>query len=382
MPRSPDLRPLAPVFDADVHLHELDADLAPYFELPWRRVLEEGGLVREGARNVTGERLLDYPGYSPLTPYDPILGELPAEPPHRITGPDVLRADLDARGVAGALVFTGRLLRAATSNDPRYVAMLQRAYNRLLAERWVDPRKGIYAAIMAAHQVPEEAAEEIARYAADPGFAAVYLPTAGNYPLWGDRAHEPIFAAARDAGLPVVLQGGLTIHTVFPYELHHLPTALAKQALSQPFGALANLTSLIANGVLARYPDLKVVVNDAGLGWLPFLIERLDHFYPYLKDQVPHLDRPPSEDVRRQVYLTTHPLGDDRAFAAACVAALGVEHVLYGSDWPHFDADAPDQARALPLSGEAKRKVLGDNAREVFRLMAPASRSPRADAES
>ena len=61
---------------------------------------------------------------------------------------------------------------------------------------------------MAANQVPEEAAAEIHHYAGRPGFAAVYLPMAGNYPLWGDRMYRPIFAAAEAAGLPVVLQGG------------------------------------------------------------------------------------------------------------------------------------------------------------------------------
>jgi uncharacterized protein len=358
------------VFDADVHIHELDADLAPYFELPWRRVLEEGGLVREGARNVVGERLMDYPGYSPFTPYDPILGELPSEEPARLTSPDLLRTNLDQRDVGAALVFTGRLLRAATSTDEAYVAMLQRAYNRMLAERWIDPRRGIYGAIMAANQVPEEAAREIERYARVSGFAAVYLPTAGNYPLWGDRTYEPIFTAAAAAGLPVVLQGALTIYTVFPYQLHHLPTALAKQALSQPFGALANLVNLLTSGVLARHPALKVVFNDVGIGWLPFAMARLDHFYGYLKDEVPDLDLQPSEYVRRQVYLTTHPLTEaaDPAFLRACLDALGADHVLFGSDAPHFDADSPSKVLDLALPDDVKRKILGANARGLFRL--------------
>lgn len=354
------------VFDADVHVHELDAELAPYFEEPWRRVLEQGGLVREGARNVRGERITDYPGYSPLTPYDPILSEAPTELPHRITSPEVLRADLDARGVEGALVFTGRLLRAAQSGDHNYLGVLMRAYNRLLTERWLDPSQGIYGAIMAANQLPEDAAEEIERYAATPGFIAVYLPMAGNYPLWGDRSYEPIFAAAAANDLPVVLQGGLTIHTVFPYQLHHLPTALAKHTLSLAFGAMANLVSLVAGGVLKRYPSLKVVVNDAGLGWLPYVVERLDHFYPYLKVELPENDRPPGEDIHRQVYLTTHPLGDDDAFTVAALNAIGAGHVLYGSDWPHFDADPTSKVLSLPISEEAKAGLLGENARGVF----------------
>lgn len=356
------------IFDADVHLHELDADLAPYFEQPWRRVLEAGGLAREGARAIKEERFLDVPGYSPRTPYDPILGAFPEPEPHRLTSAELLRADLAARGIDAALVFPGRLLRAATSNDYHYLVALQRAYHRYLAERWVNPEQGIYGAIMAVNQAPEEAAEEIARYAGRPGFVAVYLPMAGNYPLWGDRQYEPIFAAAEQANLPVVLQGALTVHTVFPYQLHHVQTALAKQVLSQPFGAMANLVSLATTGTLARHPHLKVVINDAGLEWLPLILQRLDYFYPYLQDEFPDFAVPPADRLRRQIYLTTHPLTGDSAFTAACIDAIGVDHLLFGSDYPHFDAAAPTHIDALPISREAKAKILGENAQTVFRL--------------
>ncbi len=360
------------IFDSDVHLHELDDDLAPYFDEPWHRVLEAGakGVAREGARTPRGERFLDVPGYSALTVYDPILGELPTEEPRRLTSADLLRADLDARGVDAGLVFPGRLLRAAQSNDWDYLSALGRAYNRYLAERWVEPARGIYAAILTLNQLPDESAEEIDRYASVPGFAAVYLPLAGNNPLWGDRSYEPIFAAAEAAGLPVVLQGALTVHTVFPYELHHVPTALAKQVLSQPFGAMANLVSMVTNGVLARHPGLKVVVNDAGLAWLPATLERLDHFYPYLRDEVPFLEDPPSEAVRRQVYVTTHPLGGraNLPFLLACLEAIGLDHVLFGSDAPHFDETSLKQIQELPLGSTVTEQILALNARAVFRL--------------
>ena len=357
------------VVDADVHIHEINSDLAPYFDPPWRRALEEDSLRSGGARAIGGERFLDYPGYSPLSAFDPILGPLP-EDPHRITSADVLRTDLDRRGVDAAVIYTGRLLHAATSNDYDYAAALGRAFNRCLAERWVDPPRGVYAAIMAVNQGPEEAAEEIRRYAGQPGFVAVYLPSAGNYPLWGDRDYDPIFAAAEDANLPVVLQGAFTIHTVFPYQLHHLPTALAKQTLSQAFGALANLISMVTTGVLTRFPRLRIVFNDAGIAWLPLAMARLDHYHRYLRDEVPFLESRPSDQVRQRVYLTTHPLEgtDNPSFLVSCLEAIGFDHVLFGSDWPHFDAGSPQQILDLPLSDEAKRGILVENARALFAL--------------
>jgi predicted TIM-barrel fold metal-dependent hydrolase len=279
----------------------------------------------------------------------------------------MLRADLAQRGTSAAVIFTGRLLNAAMTNDYEYAAALGRAYNRCLAERWIDPSSGIYGTIMAVNQVPEEAAQEIERFAKTKGFVAVYLPSSGNYPLWGDKCYAPIFAAAQEAELPVVVQGTLTVHTVFPYQMHHLPTALGKQALSQLFGAQANLVSLVVSGTLAQFPRLKVIFNDAGIGWLPVLLGRLDHYYPYLRKEVPFLDDRPSEIIRRQVYLTTHPLdGLDPALLRACLESLGYDHVLFGSDWPHFDAGHPDQIRDLPIPADAKELVLGGNARALF----------------
>lgn len=363
----------APIIDADVHIHEPDADLAPYLEMPWRRALEAGP-TSQSQRNARGERIFDTPGYYPLTPYDPMLGDFPEEEPHRVTSPDLLRSDLDGRGIDAAIVFTGRLLNAASTNDLAYAEALARSYNRYVAERWVAPARGIYAAIMAANQASIDAAREIERYAALDGFAAVYLPMAGNYPLWGDRSHDPIFAAAQEAGLPVVLQGATTVATVFPYQLHHLQSALAKQALSQPFGALANLTNMVATGVFARFPRLRVVVNDAGVGWLPLLLDRLDHFHPYLREEAPSLDPRPSDHLRGRVFVTTHPVrGADPTVLAACIQALGIPNVLFGSDWPHFDADSPDDVRALPLSDDATRQILGANALALFRLRAVAA---------
>lgn len=358
------------VIDADVHIYERDGDLAPYFDQPWRQVLEQGGLTREGARNVTAERFLDLPGSSPRTIYDPILVPLPTSEPVRLATADALRADLDRRGIDAAIIFTGRLLRAATSNDYHYISALQRAFNRYLAERWVDPSRGIYAAIMAANQLPEEAADEISCFARVPGFVAVYLPLAGNYPLWGDRGYDPIFAAAQAADLPVVLHGTTTVHTVFPHELHHLPTALAKQTLSQAFGAIANLVNLVTSGVVARFPRLQVVVADAGLAWLPLVRTRLDHYFPYLRDEAPFLEPRPSEAIRRQVYLTTHPLEGvaSPSLFAAFLEEIGPDHLLFGSDWPHFDATTPEQIRQLPISDESRRQILGANARALFRL--------------
>jgi len=351
-----------PIFDCDVHIHEHPPDLAPYIEQPWRRVLET---------MTVNERWLDVPGYSPLTALDPLLGDFPGPPPHHITSAGGLRADLDARGVSAALIFTDYWIGIAGTQDEPYATAVMQAYNRYLRERWVDPARGIYAPVMAVPQNPAAAAAEIERYADVPGFAAVWLPAGSMWPIWGDRLYDPIMAAAEAAGLPCVLMHGTVVGNLFPYQLNNYDTALAKQALAQPLGAITTLVNLVTTGVFARFPRLKVVFTEAGVGWVAPVLWWLDRHYDDLRTEVPFLTERPSAYIRRHVYLTTHRLeqpDDPAALLASVEAAGGLGRLLYASNFPHYNADTPAALDRLPLAPADRRRILHDNARAVFKL--------------
>ena len=342
-----------PVFDADVHIHERPADLAPFCEMPWRLALEQ---------DKGDERFLDTPGYSPLTPLDPILTE-PDQDPYMVRAPEDLRRDLAARGVDAALLITDRFVGLAQAQDDDYPVKIAAAYNRYLRERWLDPAKGLYGAVLLAGQAPEQAAEELRANAGGPGVAAGLLSTVHLYPLYGSRQYDPIYAAAEETGLPLVLHGATSYGSVFPWQLQSYESPLARGALAQPLAAIANLTSMVTTGVFARFPGVRVLFCEAGLSWLPFVAERLDGQYHHLREHAPELDLLPSEYIRRQVYVTTHPLGGD---LAGLLRAIGADRVVYGSDWPHFDHDEP--ARLNGIGARARRRVLGQNAAELFGL--------------
>lgn len=346
-------------FDADVHLHETPADLAPFCNEPWRVAL---------AADAGTERWLDTPGYSPLTPLDPPLGDQPGPEPHLVCSADQMRADLDARGVEAALLLTGRFVGLASAQDDDYAVSIARAYNRYLRERWVEPARGLHGALLLAPQDPAAAAREIEAHAGGAGIAAGLLSTVHTYPLWGDRGYDPIYAAAEAADLALVLHGATTYGAVFPYQLQSFGSPLARGALSQPLGAIANLTSMVTTGVFARFPRLRVLFCEAGLAWLPFVCSRLDGQWRHLRASAPELELPPSAYVRRQVWVTTHPAGDlAPGELARLVAWIGPERVLFGSDWPHVDADEPG-AVAAALPDDARERVTRGNARELFRL--------------
>ena len=361
-----------PIVDAEVHIHENPAELAEHAEGLLRRAMEGRAPV---------ERRLDTPGLSPLTDYDPPIGFDPLEEPHVVRTVEQLRDDLDSLGVDAAVVFTGRLLDQAAIQQPGEPLEIARTYNRYLQARWLDPARGIFGAIMAAAQDPRGSAHEIEQYADVPGVAAVSLPMACVYPLWGHRQYDPIYAAAEAANLPVVLHGFTRVYPVFPHQLEQFDTALAKQTLSKPFSAMANLTSMTTTGVFARFPELKVMFAECGVSWLPFLMWRLDHQYQWLQHELPFYDEKPSWYLRNQVYATTHGLeadNDPQTLEALIRSIGGPDRVLFATDWPHYDADSVERVSKLPLPDGWAQRILSGNAQEVFKLTGLTTRAARA----
>lgn len=349
-----------PIVDVDIHIHEDPHELAEFAE----------GFARRGlAAHSTPERFLDTPGLSPLTVHDVPFGDNFGQLPHVVRNAKQLRADMDKLRVDACILSTGRLVGGA--RGPASSLGVAQIFNRYLRHRWLSPADGIYGALMIDNKDPLGSAAEIEAYADVAGVAAIYLPITGVYPLWGHQDYFPIFAAAQAARLPVVLHGYTTVYPTFPFQLEQFNTALAKQVIARPFAAMANVVDIATTGVFARFPKLKVVVAECGISWLPFISWRLDQQYIYLRHEVPWYMDKPSTYLCRQLFATTHRLEhpDDLGTLAHLIAGIGgEERLMFASDWPHYDADYPERIENLPVSHEIKRKILGGNAQEIFKL--------------
>src|SRR2546430_764702 len=151
-------------------------------------------------------------------------------------------------------------------------------WRRSLVDEWLHG-SSLYGAFIAAPQNPADAARDIARYADNPKVVAVSLPTAAVYPLWGHRKYDPIFAAAQEAGLPVMLHSVSAVSPVFPFNIEQFDTALARHTISHTFAMMANLVDMVTTGVPVRFPDLNIVFTEAGASWVPFMMWRLYFFF-------------------------------------------------------------------------------------------------------
>jgi len=134
----------------------------------------------------------------------------------------------------------------------------------------------------------------------------------------------------------------------------------------------ANVVSMVAEGVFEHFPTLKLVSVENGFGWVPSMMWRMDSAWTLLKSEVPHLKRPPSEYIREHLYLTTQPVEEPHKpeHFLELLEQYGdlVDHLLFASDYPHWDSDDPDFALPNQLPDEIKRKIQYENARKLYGL--------------
>ncbi len=103
-------------------------------------------------------------------------------------------------------------------------------------------------------------------------------------------------------------------------------------------------------------------------GAIPYLAERLDRGFHAFRECRAHIDRPPSEYLKRFYYDTVN---FDRDALELAMAFAGVDHILAGSDYPHQIGSIPsmlDSLRGLPLSEADRAKILSGNAARLYDL--------------
>ena len=105
--------------------------------------------------------------------------------------------------------------------------------------------------------------------------------------------------------------------------------------------------------------------------WIPWLMHRLDSEYIMRRSEAPLLKKLPSQYIK-EFYFTSQPLEQPmipREREAAFRTIGAEDHMMYASDYPHWDMDVPSVIYDLPfLSKTAKKKILGENAAKLFKI--------------
>jgi uncharacterized protein len=241
------------------------------------------------------------------------------------------------------------------------------ALNDWLIAEWLDRDNRLYGAISVTVEDGLRAATEIHRaHTASKRFVKVMLPSVTREPL-GHPKYWPIYEAATALGLPIGCHvGGFSGAPTAT----GAPSYYAEQGTAQPQTAQVQVVSLIGSGVFNHFPDLQFVVEECGIAWMAPLMWRLDRTWRSMREEMPHLERRPSEIIREHFWLTTQPLDEPESpqQLLEMFEDLGMnERILFATDYPHWNFDNPDRVLPASLVGRDLRKmILSTNARALL----------------
>jgi predicted TIM-barrel fold metal-dependent hydrolase len=137
-----------------------------------------------------------------------------------------------------------------------------------------------------------------------------------------------------------------------------------------PIGYMAQINSLVTEGVFENFPELKFIAIEGGVAWLPHLMWRMDKNYKALRDTTPWLKRLPSEYILDHVLLTTQPI-EEPARPEHLMQILEMidagRTLMFSSDYPHWDFDNPDMV-LRDVDPAVRERIMGGTAMELYNL--------------
>jgi predicted TIM-barrel fold metal-dependent hydrolase len=251
--------------------------------------------------------------------------------------------------------------------NPELSAALCHAVNEWQVAEWTSKDRRLKASVVVPYEYPESAAAEIRHWAGHADFVQVLFLSRTAEPL-GNRRYWPIYAAAAEAGLPVSVHafgyGGA------PITSSGWPSYYIEEMTGHAQSCQAGLTSMVVEGIFEHFPQLRVVMVEAGFAWAPALAWRLDKTWRTLRAETPHLKQAPSEYMRRHVWWTTQPMEEPepRQHLLDTIGWMGWDRLLFATDYPHWDFDDPAHALPLRTTEEQRRAFFLGNARALYRV--------------
>jgi predicted TIM-barrel fold metal-dependent hydrolase len=357
----------AQVIDSGI-FHEWSSTLTltPYMEPAWQELVtrkgDRGGPLRLGTNWLYR---------------NPMHGNKAAEsyPAHGIPGSD---REMLAKRPGDRLVLGYDEGLLATGFAYHYLARTAvRAANDWTIDQWLthDPR--FYGLVLVSTGMPEEAAAEIRRVGTHERMVGIALGANGLGLPFGHPAYHPIYEAASELGLPIVIQVGSDAMTdmIVPPVAGGMPTTYAEYKVLGGQPSMTHAVSLITEGVFDRHPDLRVLMLGCGVAWLPGYLWRLDWWWKTNRLEAPWMQMPASEYFLRHMRITTYgfewPQEPERLVRALNTLPNVENLLMYASGWPNSDFENPDEI-AAKLPEAWRGKVMHENAEAFFRWPATA----------
>lgn len=311
------------VVDGDGHIVERDAELYEFLEPPYHG----------------NSAVLGYPFFPTLDGYNrgAIMARNEIFKSYDITAQTWLDF-LDQVDIESTVLYPTAGLGFGLIQDPEWATALARAYNNWFCERYYRVDNRLRGVALIPLQDVDQAVQEMRRAMNDLHMAGVVL-TANNADMGirrplGDQHFWPIYEEAEKLSCAVAVHGAVSMNI----GLEGLQGFAAVQSLEHPIAQMVQLTSMVLGGVFERFPRLRVAYLEAGTGWVPFMMDRLDRSY----EAWSNLDRREFSDLVRKPpseYIASGNLffsceGGEESLTYA-VERVGSRCLLFASDFPH-----------------------------------------------
>lgn len=280
-------------------------------------------------------------------------------------------ADMDREGIDAALLLPtlGLFVPYGDHVDAALAREVCRTYNDWLAEYCNADRSRLKGAALVPLQDPADGAKELARAVQELGMAAAVMrpnPVAGR--KLHDPAYDVLYQTANDLGVPLVLRA-LSGTSLPELGADRFQSVFGIEAVVDPFEMMLAFMSFNGHDVLERFPDLRVGYLGAGVGWLPYWLDRVDeHWGGFFGKDSPSL-LAPSHLFRTQGFAAADPW--ERSLPEVIVETR-LHTLLWGSQYPRpelvplFPHELDGITNDPLLTEEQKEAILWDNAAALF----------------
>ncbi|HEV8720279.1 MAG TPA: amidohydrolase family protein [Candidatus Binatia bacterium] len=257
--------------------------------------------------------------------------------------------------------------------DPELELACVQAYNDWLLEEWVSVSDRFIPQCLTPLFPVDAAVKEIRRSVAN-GHKGVIYPSVPmelrDVPHINESVYDPLWAACQELSVPICFHAGASSAIQIPaYEGYSPTIAAAFQAIARPASSVSVLVNLLISKILMRFPGLKVVLAESGLGWGAYLLEYTD--YQAKGDQLPQngYDLMPSEMFRRNCYV----VGWYDQASLRVRKYIGSENILWSSQFPLATSTWPNTKEAMTRSFDGvdvndRQKILWENAAKLYKI--------------
>ena len=282
--------------------------------------------------------------------------------------------DMDREGIDVSVLFPtlGLYIMWRDNIDPELSAAICRAYNTWLSDYCSYDKKRLYGVALLPLQNPARAVTEL-KYAREKlGLVGIFWrPNKFCGRTLSSPEYFPIYETASDLGVVVCVHEGA--RTVLPQAGSDRYSEFGRHIACHPLEQMLACLNLCADGVLEKFPRLKVAHLESGCGWVPFSHERMDEHWEHESHGAAKITKEkPSYYFKRQCWASCEA---GEKLAPVFVEHVGEDYLVVATDYPHSDAVGKFPDRTIgdlsasdKLPAETRRKILWDNPVRLYGL--------------